>query len=44
VPNIKAENLYGKSFAQSTSQAINKEYIQGISLPPNERFLTTTNE
>lgn len=42
VPNIKAENLFGRSYAQSTAQAINKEFTQGIALPPEERFLTTT--
>ena len=40
VPNIKAENLYGKSFAKVTGEAINKEFNQGISLPVKERFTT----
>lgn len=40
VPNIKSENIFGKSFAQTTAEAINKEYVPGISLPPPERFRT----
>ncbi len=41
IPGLKAENLYGKSFARTTSQAINKEHTIGVEIPVNERFKTT---
>lgn len=40
MPNVKAENLYGRSFAKVTGEAINKEFIIGNSLPPKDRFKT----
>ena len=40
VPGIKAENLYGKSFAKGSSKAINKEYERGFDLPTHQRFLS----
>lgn len=40
---MKSENIFGKSFAQSTAQAINKEYVPGVAIPPHERFQTTHN-
>lgn len=41
VPQIKSENLYGKSFAKATGAAINGEYSQGIEPPSKERFSTS---
>jgi len=38
---LKAENLYGKSFAKTTSQTINREHTVGVVLPLNEKFKTT---
>lgn len=40
MPQIKAENLYGKSYARVTGNAINSEYNKGNSLPPKDRFKT----
>ena len=42
VPNIKSENLYGKSYAKVTGQAINNEFIKGVALPARDRFMTQT--
>lgn len=42
VPQIKSENLYGKSFARITGKAINHEYNQGADPPQKERFETQT--
>ena len=42
VPAIKSENIYGKSFARATGQAINKEFVLGFGLPVKERFRTQT--
>ena len=41
VPQIKSENLYGKSFAKATGAAINGEYSQGIAPPSKGRFSTS---
>lgn len=41
VPQIKSENLFGKSFAKCTGAAINAEYSKGISPPAKERFATS---
>lgn len=41
IPGVKSENIFGKSYARSTSTAINKEYIAGSALPVVERFKTT---
>lgn len=30
VPNIKAENIFGRSYANTTATAINKEYTPGV--------------
>lgn len=38
MPNIKAENLIGKSYAKVTGEAINKEFVQGNDIPPRQRF------
>jgi hypothetical protein len=38
VPNVKAENLLGKSYARVTGQAINKEFVQGNDIPVTQRF------
>jgi len=38
VPNVKAENLIGKSYAKITGEAINKEFVQGNDIPPKQRF------
>lgn len=40
VPQIKSENLFGKSFAKATGAAINAEYNKGQSPPLDERFTT----
>ena len=40
VPQIKSENLFGKSFAKTTGAAINAEYNKGQSPPLDERFTT----
>ena len=40
VPSLKAENLYGKSFAKGSSKAINKEYEGGFDLPTHHRYLS----
>ena len=40
VPQIKSENLFGKSFARATGAAINGEYNKGQSPPLDERFTT----
>jgi len=42
VPNMKSENIFGKSYAKVSSAAINKEFIRGNSLPPKERFKTNS--
>jgi len=42
VPNVKSENLFGKSFARMTGNAINKEYNPGVALPEKERFRTSS--
>jgi hypothetical protein len=42
VPQIKSENLYGKSFAKITGAAINTEYEKGQMPSQKERFVTTT--
>jgi hypothetical protein len=41
VPQIKSENLYGKSFANTTAKAINGEYVKGVVPPEVDRFTTT---
>ena len=41
VPQIKSENLYGKSFANTTGSAINGEYVKGVVPPEADRFTTT---
>jgi hypothetical protein len=38
VPQVKSENLFGKSFAKTTGSAINAEYNKGQKPPLNERF------
>ena len=40
VPNVKCENLFGRSYAKITGSAINHEFIKGNSLPPKDRFTT----
>lgn len=40
VPSIKCENLFGKSFANTTGAAINKEFEQGIGFTEKERFIS----
>jgi len=40
VPQVKSENLFGKSFAKTTGAAINGEYNKGQQPPLNERFQT----
>ena len=40
VPQVKSENLFGKSFAKTTGSAINGEYNKGQQPPLNERFQT----
>jgi hypothetical protein len=40
IPQIASENLYGKSFAKTSGQAINKEYEKGAQHPAREIFKT----
>ena len=40
VPQVKSENLYGKSFAKATGASINGEYLRGASPTKKERFTT----
>lgn len=40
IPQVSSENLYGKSFAKTTGQAINKEYNIGFQHPPKDTFKT----
>jgi hypothetical protein len=42
IPKIKAENLYGKSFAKETAISINGEHVTGFVPPTNDRFKTTS--
>ena len=41
VPEIKSENLYGRSFAKTSGSAINGEYVKGFVPPEVDRFTTT---
>lgn len=41
VPQIKSENLFGKSFAKTSGSAINGEYVKGVVPPEVDRFTTT---
>ena len=40
VPQIQSENLYGKSFAKTTGQAINGDFHKGAAQPPAEQYKT----
>lgn len=40
VPSLKAENLFGKSFARGTAAAINKEFDGGFDIPKHQRYLS----
>jgi hypothetical protein len=44
VPQLKSENLYGKSFAKATGAAINGEYHKGIEPNGVERFKTSNQQ
>jgi hypothetical protein len=40
VPQVKSENLVGKSFANISGAAINGEFVKGHNPPVQERFKT----
>ena len=40
IPQIKSENLIGKSFANTSGAAINGEYVEGHVSPEADRFKT----
>lgn len=40
VPSVKAENLFGKSFAKGTGAAVNKEFNGGFDHPNQARYLS----
>lgn len=40
VPSVKAENLFGKSFAKGTATAVNKEFHGGFNAPTHQRYLS----
>jgi hypothetical protein len=42
VPNIKSENIYGKSFAKGTAAAVNEEFDRGVNfnVPTHARYLS----
>jgi hypothetical protein len=40
VPSIKAENIFAKSFAKGTGEAVNKEYHSGFDHPIHARYLS----
>jgi hypothetical protein len=40
IPAVKSENLYGKSFAKTSAQAINGDFEKGSNIPPKEMFKT----
>ena len=41
VPGIHSENLYSKTFGNTTSKIMSKEHIVGNNIPKNERYTTT---
>jgi hypothetical protein len=43
IPQVKSENLYGKSFAKTTGQAINNEFNKGHNHPPRDTYVTQNN-
>jgi len=42
VPGIQSENIFAKTFGETTSKIIAREHILGNNLPQNERFKTTS--
>lgn len=44
VPGIHSENLFAKTYGQTTGKIIGKEHTVGNNLPNQERFRTTTQE
>lgn len=42
VPGIYSENLYAKTFGNTTSKIMSKEHTIGNNIPTEERFTTTT--
>lgn len=40
MPSVRAENLFGKSFAKGTGTAVNKEFNGGFDHPVNARYLS----
>jgi hypothetical protein len=44
VPQVKSENLFGKSFAKITGAAINAEYAKGQMPSQKERFGTVAGQ
>lgn len=40
VPSIKAENIFGKSYAKNTATAVNKEFDGGFNIPTHQRYLS----
>jgi len=43
IPQVASENLYGKSFAKTSGQAINNEYVKGVTHPPKDKYVTQNN-
>ena len=39
----QVKNLYGKSFAKTTGQAINNEYPVGVNHQPKDKYVTQNN-
>ena len=40
IPQVRSENLYGKSFAKTTAKAINGEYEKGFDHTVKDTFTT----
>ncbi len=40
MPNIKSENIFGKSFAKNTALAVNNEFEKGFDHPTHKRYLS----
>lgn len=40
IPQVAAENLFGKSFAKTSATAINSDFVKGNNLPPRDIYKT----
>jgi len=40
VPGVKSENLFSKSYAKQTANAIGKHHTKGFDVPAKERFVS----